>query len=100
HLHPGMDDVAAAVRARADRFAEFGGLRARPSSVAPVIRDDALDVLVYPELGMDHATFALAALRLAPRQLAGWGHPVTTGLPSIAAMLTAGAVAHACAAAH
>jgi protein O-GlcNAc transferase len=32
---------------------------------------------------MDPATCALAALRLAPLQLAGWGHPVTTGLPGM-----------------
>ncbi|MET0732298.1 MAG: tetratricopeptide repeat protein [Casimicrobiaceae bacterium] len=83
HLHPGMDEVAAEIRARADRFVEFGGTRTRPSAVAPVIRGDELDVLVYPELGMDHATFALAALRLAPRQLAGWGHPVTSGHATI-----------------
>jgi predicted O-linked N-acetylglucosamine transferase (SPINDLY family) len=47
------------------------------------IRGDRLDVLVYPELGMDGRAFALAALRLAPLQCAGWGHPVTTGLPSV-----------------
>jgi CRISPR-associated protein Csy1 len=34
---------------------------------------------VYPELGMGAVPFALAALRLAPLQCAGWGHPVTTG---------------------
>jgi CRISPR-associated protein Csy1 len=32
---------------------------------------------------MDHTSFALAALRLAPRQLAGWGHPVTSGHDTI-----------------
>ena len=32
---------------------------------------------------MDPATCAPAALRLAPLQVAGWGHPVTTGLTSI-----------------
>jgi len=32
---------------------------------------------------MDHTSFALAALRLAPRQLAGWGHPVTSGHATI-----------------
>ena len=83
HLHPGLDDIAAEIKARADRFVEFGGSRARPSVIAPVIRDDGLDVLVYPELGMDHTSFALAALRLAPRQLAGWGHPVTSGHATI-----------------
>ena len=41
------------------------------------------DVLLYPEIGMDPTTCALAALRLAPVQFASWGHPVTTGLPTI-----------------
>jgi len=41
------------------------------------------DVVFYPELGMDPAACALATLRLAPRQVASWGHPVTTGLPTI-----------------
>lgn len=38
---------------------------------------------------MDATTFALASLRLAPVQCAGWGHPVTSGLPTIDAMFTA-----------
>jgi len=83
HLYPGDDEIAAEIKARANRFVEFGGSRARPSIVAPVIRNDGLDVLVYPELGMDHTSFALAALRLAPRQLAAWGHPVTSGHSTI-----------------
>ena len=41
------------------------------------------DVLFYPEVGMDPVAGALATLRLAPLQMAGWGHPVTTGLPSM-----------------
>ncbi len=52
------------------------------------IRLDRPDVLFYPELGMDPVTGCLAALRLAPVQLAGWGHPVTTGLPTIDAYLS------------
>ncbi len=88
HLFPGMDQVAQAIADRADCFREYGGSRARPSVVAPAIRDDALDVLVYPELGMDACSFALAALRLAPRQYAGWGHPVTTGHPTIDAFIS------------
>ncbi|HYT47231.1 MAG TPA: tetratricopeptide repeat protein, partial [Burkholderiales bacterium] len=77
HLYPGMDEIASAIVRRADCFRGFAGMRARPSVVAPTIRADELDVLVYPELGMDACSFALAALRLAPRQYAGWGHPVT-----------------------
>ena len=88
HLFPGMDEVAQAIADRADCFRTFAGTRARPSVVAPAIRDDALDVLVYPELGMDACSFALAALRLAPLQYAGWGHPVTTGHPTIDAFIS------------
>jgi len=88
HLFPGMDEVATEISRRADHFREFGGTRARPSIVAPAIREDALDVLVYPELGMDVTSFALAALRLAPRQYAAWGHPVTTGHRTIDAFIT------------
>jgi predicted O-linked N-acetylglucosamine transferase (SPINDLY family) len=100
HLYPGQDEIAAEIRARADRFVEFGGSRARPSVVAPAIRDDALDVLVYPELGMDHTSFALAALRLAPRQLAGWGHPVTSGHATIDAFVSCAEMEPAGAGAH
>jgi CRISPR-associated protein Csy1 len=92
HLYPGQDDIAREIRSRAERFVEFGGSRARPSVIAPVIRDDALDVLVYPELGMDHTSFGLAALRLAPRQLVGWGHPVTTGHATIDAFVSCDAM--------
>jgi CRISPR-associated protein Csy1 len=48
----------------------------------------AADLIVYPELGMDYRTLALAALRLAPRQACAWGHPVTTGLPTIDVFLS------------
>jgi predicted O-linked N-acetylglucosamine transferase (SPINDLY family) len=47
------------------------------------LRADRLDVLIFPDIGMDPTSFALAALRLAPVQAAGLGHPVTTGLPTV-----------------
>jgi predicted O-linked N-acetylglucosamine transferase (SPINDLY family) len=53
------------------------------------IRAAKLDVLLYPELGMDAHTPRLAALRLAPVQVASWGHPETTGLPTIDHYLSA-----------
>jgi protein O-GlcNAc transferase len=47
------------------------------------LNHDQPDVLFYPELGMEPTACALAALRLAPVQVASWGHPVTTGFPNI-----------------
>ncbi|MEO8717707.1 MAG: tetratricopeptide repeat protein, partial [Burkholderiales bacterium] len=47
------------------------------------------DVLIYPEIGMDPMSAKLASMRLAPVQAASWGHPETTGLPTIDAYLSA-----------
>jgi predicted O-linked N-acetylglucosamine transferase (SPINDLY family) len=49
----------------------------------------SLDVLVYPEIGMHRLTLQLASLRLARHQLAAWGHPETTGLPTVDYYLSA-----------
>jgi protein O-GlcNAc transferase len=53
------------------------------------IREQDLDAVVYPEIGMNETTLALAATRLAPRQFAAWGHPETSGLPTIDCYLSA-----------
>lgn len=47
------------------------------------IAADAPHVLIYPEVGMDPTTARLASLRLAPVQCASWGHPDTTGFPTL-----------------
>jgi protein O-GlcNAc transferase len=47
------------------------------------ILDDAPHVLIYPEIGMDKVSSQLAAQRLAAVQCASWGHPVTSGFPTI-----------------
>jgi predicted O-linked N-acetylglucosamine transferase (SPINDLY family) len=47
------------------------------------VADLALDILFYPDTGMDPLTYFLAYARLAPTQLTTWGHPVTTGLPTM-----------------
>jgi protein O-GlcNAc transferase len=52
-------------------------------ALAGTIRAHGLHVLLFPEIGMDQATARLAALRLAPVQAASWGHPETSGLPTI-----------------
>jgi protein O-GlcNAc transferase len=81
YTNPWVADDTRAIAASAGTFRHLPG---RPVNVlAEQVRADALDVLVYPELGMNSDTFTLASLRLAPVQVAGWGHPTTTGLPAI-----------------
>jgi len=87
-LQPAGDALTARLCARADVVR--AAPRFRPSQVAPIVHADQLDLLVFPELGMDATTFALAALRLARVQCAGWGHPVTTGHATVDVFLTSG----------
>jgi predicted O-linked N-acetylglucosamine transferase (SPINDLY family) len=56
---------------------------------ARAIRDREVDALVYPEIGMNETTLALASLRLARRQFGAWGHPETSGLPTVDGYLSA-----------
>ncbi|MEP7068661.1 MAG: hypothetical protein ABI789_05445, partial [Usitatibacter sp.] len=74
-------DDTRTIAAAADTFRHLPGRSF--DVVAQEIAADELDALVYPELGMHGETFSLASLRLAPVQAAGWGHPITTGLPNI-----------------
>jgi predicted O-linked N-acetylglucosamine transferase (SPINDLY family) len=53
------------------------------------LRAAQLDVLVFLDIGMQPITQALATRRLAPCQVVLWGHPVTTGLASIDAFISA-----------
>ncbi|MEH2183078.1 O-linked N-acetylglucosamine transferase, SPINDLY family protein [Nostoc sp.] len=53
------------------------------SAACEQIISDKLHILVFPEIGMNPQTMQMAGLRLAPVQCTAWGHPVTTGLPTI-----------------
>jgi len=48
-----------------------------------------IEILLFPEIGMDPLTREIASLRLAPIQIASWGHPETTGLKTIDYFLSA-----------
>ena len=50
---------------------------------AEKIAGDELDVLIFPEFGMNSMAIKLGCLRLAPVQITSWGHPNTSGLPTI-----------------
>lgn len=80
HLGPKSDDLTQHLRRHCHRFHHIpGNIEAAASRIA----SDRLNILVYNEIGMDVDAMMLAALRLAPVQCMGWGHPVTSGLPTI-----------------
>ncbi|TMG73435.1 MAG: tetratricopeptide repeat protein, partial [Betaproteobacteria bacterium] len=86
HLGIRQDAETDYARSRAAHF-EAG---ARPlRRWVDAISERRPDVLIYPEIGMDLTSARLACLRLAPLQLAAWGHPLTTGLPTVDAYLSA-----------
>jgi len=47
------------------------------------ITNDQLHLLVFLDIGMHPVTTQIAGLRLAPVQCLSWGHPITSGLPTI-----------------
>lgn len=80
HTGTEADAVTARAAALADRF--VAGARPLAAWRAAVLASEP-DVVLYPEIGMDPVAAHLAAQRLAPVQAMSWGHPVTSGLPSI-----------------
>ncbi len=80
HLSPITDGETQFARDRAVLFEE------RPRSLPDwvrAIRAAQLDIIIYPETVMDALTTQLASMRLAPLQATTWGHPETSGLPTM-----------------
>ena len=74
------DAETAAAAALCERFVR-GPLA--PDAWRQAILADAPHVIIYPEVGMDRVSAQLAAQRLAPVQCNAWGHPDTSGLPTL-----------------
>ncbi len=53
------------------------------STCAQAIRNAKLDILIYPEIGLDPLSYFLSYARLAPVQAAWLGHPDTTAVPNV-----------------
>jgi CRISPR-associated protein Csy1 len=68
--------------------------------MAATIQAARLDALLFPDVGIDPRTSLLAAMRLAPKQFAAWGHPETTGLGTIDAFISCAAMEGADAGSH
>jgi predicted O-linked N-acetylglucosamine transferase (SPINDLY family) len=73
------DEAVARLRASVDRFVEVSSAEGLVEALA----GDELDAIVYPDVGMTSRLQLATALRLAPVQCNGLGHPVTSGLPAM-----------------
>jgi predicted O-linked N-acetylglucosamine transferase (SPINDLY family) len=72
------------------RISTFRQLPVGPESLADAattIRADGIELLLFPDIGMEPTTRILSLLRLAQVQVQGWGHPVTSGSPCMDAFL-------------
>jgi protein O-GlcNAc transferase len=79
-LHPITDAETKYARQIVDHFED------QPASLSQwiaAIKNAQLDALIFSDVGMDRLTAQLASLRLAPVQAVTWGHPETTGIPTI-----------------
>src|SRR5581483_7836844 len=92
-------DNATEHAARVAAHFESGPMRSLREWVEAIVRRRP-EVLIYPAPAQDSQEMRLASLRLAPVQAAAWGHPETTGLPTIDAYLSAEAFEPADADAH
>jgi protein O-GlcNAc transferase len=52
-------------------------------AVCDRVLTDRLHILIFSDIGMEPITTQIAGLRLAPVQCTAWGHPITSGLPTI-----------------
>jgi protein O-GlcNAc transferase len=75
-----VDDLSKDIDSSAD---EVVVLPAQLASARKKIASHPIDILFYPDIGMEPLTYFLAYSRLAPIQCVSWGHPVTTGIPNV-----------------
>lgn len=78
---PRDDELSRFIRARSDEAIVLprGSLREARQKLA----DAKLDIIFYQDIGMEPTTYFLAHARLAPVQCYSFGHPDTTGIPTI-----------------
>jgi protein O-GlcNAc transferase len=81
HLGREMDFLSSKFEAASAKFVHLSDVNL--AEACGRIRADELDILVFLEIGMDIVTTKIAALRLAPIQCVAWGHPVSSGLPTM-----------------
>src|SRR5678815_2597611 len=74
------DAISSFIRANCDRAVV---LPARLAEARRAIAELELDILFYQDIGMEPFSYFLAFSRLAPVQCVSFGHPDTTGIPTM-----------------
>jgi hypothetical protein len=80
HTGSTVDDQNEIARNHADRFVQGPNTH---DVWIETLQQDGLDVILYPEIGMDPYSMHLACFRLAKLQIVSWGHPMTSGIPTL-----------------
>ncbi len=75
-----LDAMAEAIEQSVDKVVY---LQQNLENARHAVANEELDLLYYPDIGMDAFTYYLAYARLAPVQVTSWGHPMSTGIPNI-----------------
>ena len=83
HCGSVSDEWTAEIAAASDLFEHAS------TSLGERIRAARLDILIFLDIGLDPRMQVLAAMRLAPRQYATFGHPVTSGLSTLDGFVSA-----------
>jgi predicted O-linked N-acetylglucosamine transferase (SPINDLY family) len=80
-ITPSRDDACTArMRAAADRTLDLDRDLYQAREQIAALR---LDILFYQDIGMEPLSYCLACARLAPVQCVSFGHPDTTGIPTL-----------------
>jgi len=74
------DAMSAQLQAAADHVVHLSSIH---EQARQQIAELALDILFYPDIGMMPFSYYLSFHRLAPVQCTSWGHPDTTGVPTM-----------------
>lgn len=80
HTLPSYNLTPASLRQRIDHAHR---LPAHVAGAQQMVAEQQLDILFFPDIGMEPQSYFLSFARLAPTQVVTWGHPLTTGVPCI-----------------
>jgi len=80
YTQPSYDLTPPSLRQRVERAYR---LPAGLANAQRLVAEQELDILYFPDIGMEPQSYFLSFARLAPTQIVTWGHPLTTGVPNV-----------------